>query len=146
MTARTWRRRALALLASAGLLTGAALTAGAAPASAVPNFTFSPVSMVNGDVRIDVKNNGTHAGYAYWWQDPYLDYPGDTLVANDSLADGWGIRAHLSTGRVASTAGHNSPYEDWASGDLGEGNRYTMWVCAVKGDTAICSNRYEVTA
>ncbi len=71
---------------------------------------------------------------------------GDTLIAYDGLPDSYGIVAHLSTGRVASTAGHDANYTDEVSGNLPEGNPYTMWVCVVKGSFSTCSSHFGVKA
>ncbi|MFI6060651.1 hypothetical protein [Streptomyces sp. NPDC051286] len=59
-------------------------------------------------------------------------------MAYDGLADGLGIHAYLSDGRMASTAGHSSPYYSaWVTGNLPEGNWYTMTVCTEKGGSDI---------
>ncbi|MGA5503270.1 hypothetical protein [Streptomyces umbrinus] len=140
-----------------GALTGVAalaaglVVAGAIPAAAEDSFTFgSAVTFPSGNVYMSVRNNteGATAGTIQWWADPDAEAgtPGDTLVATDSLTDGYGIEAHLSTGRVASTEGHSAPYTVQDGGNLTEGNKYTMWVCVVKGTFSKCSGKVSVTA
>jgi hypothetical protein len=53
--------------------------------------------------------NGTPVGDAEFDADPDALHPGDSIRATDSFADGWGVTAHLSTGRSISTRGHDSP-------------------------------------
>ncbi|MFE0358044.1 hypothetical protein ACFW2K_33505 [Streptomyces nigra] len=144
MTGR-FRRNTVALLSASVLAVGGSLTMGAGAASAADSVTFSTSTNSNGR-EIDVFVNGAYAGSANWFEDPEAGWDGDLLTAYDAAADGYGIEAHLSTGRIATTAGHNSPYTDKASGDLPEGNTYTMWVCAVKSGFSKCSSQYSVTA
>ncbi len=78
--------------------------------------------------------NGVEVGYALWSRDPCGSDPGDALKAGDEYADGYGIHAYLSTGRMASTAGHSSPYESpWVTGNLPEDTAYGMNACLEKG-------------
>ncbi|WP_329347344.1 hypothetical protein OG226_01070 [Streptomyces sp. NBC_01261] len=116
-------------------------------ALAEDSFSFNRID--NSDDAVIVVNNNTWseaAGTAEWWADPSGSRPGDALTATDILGDGYGIEAHLSTGRVASTRGHDAIYSVTATGNLTEGNTYTMWVCVVKGDYSKCSSTYSVTA
>ncbi|MFF3730332.1 hypothetical protein ACFYXM_08430 [Streptomyces sp. NPDC002476] len=139
-------RAATTLFATTVLALGGTLTAGAGTASAAPSVTFK-TSGSGGDFQIMVlRSDGVAIGYANWYQDPVGSQPGDALAAHDSAADGYGIEAHLSNGRVATTRGHNAPYTDWATGDLPEGSKYTMWVCVVKDTYSNCSSKYTVSA
>ena len=116
---------------------------GATPAAAEDGFSFSFVQLGDGKSgAINVQNTtwGKFAGDATWWAD------GDSLAADDELPDGYGIEAHLSTGRVASTRGQSTPAHARATGNLPEGHHYSMWVCVVKGDFSKCSGKYDVTA
>ncbi|MFD3540408.1 hypothetical protein ACFWUQ_13030 [Streptomyces sp. NPDC058662] len=135
-------------LATLTLASTAVLTA-AGPAAAVDSFTFYyNDNTPSGNAVISVRNNswGETAGYASWRQDPDGSLPGDALTASDTLPDGYGIEARLSTGRVASTRGQDSPYTVTKTGDLPEGNSYTMRLCVVKGDWEKCSNSWGVKA
>ncbi|MCX4851390.1 hypothetical protein OG195_44535 (plasmid) [Streptomyces sp. NBC_01362] len=138
-------RAATTLFATTVLALTGTLTAGASSASAAPSVTFK-TSGSGGDFQIAVMGSNGAIGYANWYQDPVGSQPGDALAATDSAADGYGIEAHLSNGRVATSRGHNAPYTDWATGDLPEGNTYTMWVCVVKDSYSNCSSKYTVTA
>ncbi|MGX9890250.1 hypothetical protein [Streptomyces sp. NPDC002276] len=90
-------------------------------------------------VHNDTKNK--NAGYAAWQAD------GDTLIAYDGLGDGYGIVAHLSDGREASTAGLSSPVTVKKGGNLPENHTYQMWVCVVKGDAfKRCSYKIDVNS
>ncbi|MFF4411349.1 hypothetical protein ACFYY8_02410 [Streptosporangium sp. NPDC001559] len=141
----TVRGRVAALLTTAALLTGGSLTVGSGPASAALSVRFAPSGTPTG-FQIEVYRDGDLAGAAEWVQDPVGGSPGDTLYAYDVSADGYGIEAHLSNGRVATTRGHNAPYTDRRSGDLPENQHYTMWVCLVKGSSSTCSAKYGVTS
>ncbi|MGW0393854.1 hypothetical protein ACWDYJ_23730 [Streptomyces sp. NPDC003042] len=141
------RKRATALLAATAVFTGTALTMGASTASAAPTFTFYATPDGGKDFTIRVYNNGKLAGGGYWTADPIAGIQtGDTLVAWDGLADGYGITAHLSTGRVASTRGSNAPAHEAVTGNLPEGNAYNMWVCVVKDGYRNCSGSYTIRA
>lgn len=143
----TIKKRLGAFVGAAALAVGF-LAMGASPASAEDGFSFVYWPQAGDDYYIGVTNTteGAVAGYGWWQSDPSAEISGDTIVAHDNLADGYGIVTHLSTGRVASTAGYPSPYTAQASGNLTEGNTYTMWVCAVKGSWSTCSNHISVTA
>ncbi|WP_327709463.1 hypothetical protein OG912_13015 [Streptomyces sp. NBC_00464] len=80
------------------------------------------------------------AGSAHWQAN------GDTLIAKDVNADGWGIEARMSTGRVASTRGLSSPVTVKKTGDLTEGNWYNIQLCLVKGSDESCSDGWSVHA
>ncbi|MFJ8944596.1 hypothetical protein ACIRG4_15300 [Streptomyces sp. NPDC102395] len=84
----------------------------------------------------------------FWTADPYRDLTGDTVMACDSNADGWGVQAELdinplpgsfSADRIASTRGHASPYCDKQSGDLKEDTPVSLRVCLVKGTEKKCT-------
>ncbi|WP_433891163.1 hypothetical protein [Streptomyces sp. CA-111067] len=82
--------------------------------------------------------SGTTAGWVEWSQDPSGGDPGDSMRVTDSWADGYGVEADLdissSNFRIATTAGHNSPYTSkWASGNLPERHKYNMDIWMVKG-------------
>lgn len=127
---------------------GAQAQAEGTPTFDVPTGTRSPY------VCIDAYLSGAYAGTGCWSQDPGGDLngdgatdPGDAIIAYDGAPDGWGIETRLSTGRVASTRGHSSPYwSPWATGNLPEGNTYTMRVCLVRGTSESCSSAVTVTA
>lgn len=87
---------------------------------------------------------GEVAGHAIWQRDPSGGEPGDALTASDELPDGYGIEAHLSTGRVASTRGHDANYQETVPGDLPEDHTYQMWVCVVQGTFEKCSDHVSV--
>jgi hypothetical protein len=142
---------------------GAAMAAGssllAAPAGAqvqpAPSVTFKvSTDALSAYQGIDVYVGEIHAGAGFFSQDPGGDLdgdgssdPGDAIIAYDAAPDGYGIETHLSTGRKASTQGHPFPYwSAWATGDLPEGNTYTMEVCVIgDGSGGVCKSR-TVTA
>ncbi|MFI0446269.1 hypothetical protein [Actinomadura sp. 6N118] len=133
---------------SAGFIFAAgALLAGAPAASAAPNFTFN-YDPTNNGYNIYPYNGSTIVGAGLWLKDPSGSYPGDTLVASDTQADGYGVETHLTTSpqRIASTRGHSARYDDYASGNLREGAKYYMYVCMVRGDYSNCSNSVAVYA
>ncbi|MET8981992.1 hypothetical protein ABZX85_41000 [Streptomyces sp. NPDC004539] len=130
------------------LAAGLVLGGPASPASAAPNVYFISYTYTNGSGRIDVYNDGDYAGTAIWAADPGSlgSSTGDTLIASDQLADGYGIEAHLSDGRIATTRGHSSPYTDTTTGNLDEGAERKMWVCYVQGTFSDCSGKIDVHA
>ncbi|MGW0435211.1 hypothetical protein ACWDV4_22070 [Micromonospora sp. NPDC003197] len=133
---------AIALTSAAGTL-----LVGSSPAQAAPSFSFHYSPSPNGyNIWINNNDRGLPAGSGRWLQDPDGPYPGDALVADDQLADGYGVEAHLSTGRIATTRGHSAPYTHYKTGNLPEGNKYYMYVCVVKGDYSNCSNSVAVYA
>ncbi|MCL7382443.1 hypothetical protein [Streptomyces sp. 35G-GA-8] len=147
MTARTTAR--LGALVGALAVAAATMMSGASPAAAADSFSFRFTELSdNKSGVINVNNNtwGESAGNGWWRADPIGGSTGDTLIADDVLPDGYGIEAHLSTGRVASTAGHSSPYSKEVSGNLTEGNTYQIWVCVVKGSFSKCSSKFNVKA
>jgi hypothetical protein len=84
----------------------------------------------------------------FWRADPFGDMTGDTVMACDSNADGWGVQAELdinpifgnfSADRIATTRGHESPYCDEESGDLKEDTPVSLRVCLVKGAEKKCT-------
>ncbi|MEU6270949.1 hypothetical protein ABZ871_00760 [Streptomyces populi] len=86
---------------AAGLLLGAA-----APQASAASFNFFTVQLSNGFAVVTVSNgSGSTVGSGAWAADPGRlgSSAGDTLIANDTLKDGYGIEARLSTGRIAST-------------------------------------------
>ncbi|KUN07881.1 hypothetical protein AQI95_10010 [Streptomyces yokosukanensis] len=128
-----------------GLTAGLMLTGGS-PASAASTediFTFNfyyPPGDNSTEIQVYDATKGIASGYADFVPD------GDTLIAHDSGADGYGIEAHLSTSpeRTASTRGHGSPYTAVAKGNLPEKTTYKFWVCAVKGTWSSCSGKQLV--
>lgn len=121
------------------LAAGMAMT-GAPPAAAAPSVRFEyERSAVYNNWHIYVYIDGVYAGRGSWYADPGEISTGDTLAAVDRGADGYGIEATLTNGRVATTRGHASPYEVYVSGDLEEDVVYSMQVCAVKGTYSDCS-------
>jgi hypothetical protein len=67
----------------------------------------------------------------------------------DTVADGVGLRAELLTNpvRVATTAGHNSPYTSpWNTGNLTEGSKWTVYVYSTKGGVLTYRTTLTVTA
>ncbi|MFD8779449.1 hypothetical protein [Streptomyces sp. NPDC059916] len=85
-----------------------------------------------------VLDGGNYIGTVYWNRDPWNSTPGDSMQMCDTYKDGFGLEARLivngAVDRVATTAGHNSPYcSPWKSGDLPEGHWYTVKAYKVKG-------------
>jgi len=128
-------------LFAAAVLAGATVVSGATAAHAEDTFTYR-----YGTDYIRLYHNGTFAGQVEWNPDPDDSGPGDTLYAYDPAADGWGVEAHLSTGRVASTRGHPSPYWAQKSGNLPEDHNYKMWLKFVKGTKYVESPSLPVTS
>ena len=86
--------------------------------------------------------NGDLFGHGQWNDDPTGSVPGDSIRACDSRSDGLFIEVGLDTDqdgfaddRKATTrgltAGSCSP---WKSGDLKEGETYTIWVWVMSSD------------
>ena len=130
-----------ALLAAASLATAGTVVFGTTAAHATDKFTYK-----TGTGFIRLYRNGVFSGQIEWNADPDDSGPGDTLYAYDPAADGWGVEAHLSTGRVASTRGHPSPYWAQKSGNLPENHRYYMWLKFVKGTKYVESPKLWVTS
>lgn len=111
-------------------------------ASGIDNYTW-----------INLYWNGVYAGQVVWSENPdNYDFdgngnqdPGDAIIAFDDTADGLGVEARLSTGRIASTRGHNSPYSSgWKGGDLPENHSYGLRGCLVQGDWEACTDSVGV--
>lgn len=131
-----------ATVGAAALAAGLVVT-GSTPASAAGAqdvFTFTPLipDGKSGTISVTNETKNRGAGSAGWYS------YGDKLEARDLLADGYGIEAHLSTGRVATTDGHASPYTATKTGNLPEGNSYQMWVCVFGHGYKTCSNKVWV--
>ncbi|MFD5558859.1 hypothetical protein ACFWIA_34175 [Streptomyces sp. NPDC127068] len=129
-------------LGTLAIVAAGVLVSATPAAAAEDSFSFTYTNLVNGDPIIVANNNswgGEPAGYAEWRADPSGGAPGDALTARDVLPDGYGIEAHLSNGRVATTRGHGSPYSVTETGNLTEGSTYTMKLCVVKGSYSKCS-------
>lgn len=143
MTGTRWRIGAA--LAAAGLLTTAVTGLGAGAAGAKPvgaKEAFSTQCGYLSDTRewqaVAYDASGHYIGQALFDQDPVGERPGDALYATDAYADGWGVIAHLSDGRTATTAGHTAGYTTPAVlGDLPEDHAYLLWVEMVKGDDSV---------
>ncbi|WEH15004.1 hypothetical protein [Streptomyces sp. VNUA24] len=95
-----------ALAATPAVATATAtVVGGAGTATAADSFGFGYSTNSSGDAVISVRNNtwGESAGNATRQKDPRGGEPGDALSAYDVLADGYGVEAHLGTGRAAAT-------------------------------------------
>lgn len=133
-------RRIAAALASAALLTATVTGLGSGAAQAKTSFSTQCRHLTDTKAwqAVAYDSDGHYVGLAEFDQDPVGDRPGDALYATDAYADGWGVVAHLSTGRTASTAGHYAPYTTPAiTGDLPEGAPQILWVEMVKGDVSV---------
>ncbi|WP_433544530.1 hypothetical protein ACQPZG_05025 (plasmid) [Streptomyces sp. CA-294286] len=138
-------RKAISGAVGTMMLAATTVVASSPPAAAADSFSFEYVQTDWGYVINVVNNNWRDtAGRAVWTQDPSGSQPGDALSVNDELPDGYGIEAHLSTGRIATTRGHKSPYSTTVTGNLPEDQRYSMRVCAVKGSFSKCSSKVSV--
>ncbi|CAG7647434.1 hypothetical protein [Actinacidiphila bryophytorum] len=133
-----FRRKTVAMLASATVLAAGMLTvgAGSAGAAGVPGTTYSlkywgyyPPTVKDWQI---VDNFGNVRGEIWWSQDPSQYAPGDSIMVSDEFADGYGVSAEMDVPdyRIATTNGHNSPYTSpWKSGDLPEGHNYPFTIC-----------------
>ncbi|WP_326651627.1 hypothetical protein [Streptomyces sp. NBC_01750] len=158
-------KRVGAVLSTAALFVGVALTAGAATASADETGDLAPdidvsvsttgvsgLTAMSADgsftIHITSPRDGHEMGFARWNADPQPapDIPGDSLVAKDISPDGWAVEAELSTGRIASTRGHKAIYIAVASGNLPEGHPYKLRGCIVKGSERKCTSWAPVHA
>ncbi|MCX4632118.1 hypothetical protein ACIA98_16765 [Streptomyces sp. NPDC051366] len=158
-------KRVGAVLSTAALFVGVALTAGAGTASADETGDLTPdidVSVsttgvtgltamsADGSFTINIfsPRDGHEMGFARWNADPQPapDIPGDSLVAKDISPDGWAVEAELSNGRIASTRGHKAIYIKVASGNLPEGHPYKLRGCVVKGSERKCTPWHPVHA
>lgn len=138
----TRTRRSVASLAAASLLTAVATMLGSGPASAATDFytVCKHLTETNEWEAIAYDQDDHYVGLALFDSDPMYGSPGDALYATDSRSDGWGVVAHLSTGRTASTLGHTAGYQAGpVTGDLPEDHKYGLWVEMVHagGDTRI---------
>jgi hypothetical protein len=139
----SWGR--LGTLAGALVLAAGTVVTGATPAAAAPDVSFEfDLTTIYRNQRIYVYIDGAYAGRATWYSDPGEISTGDTLEAYDARSDGYGIEAQISSGRIATTRGHDAPYTDRDSGDLYEDVEYLMWVCVVKGTYQDCSRTVSV--
>lgn len=137
----TGKTRIAAALATASLLTGAVTVLGSGAAEASKN-DFTTKCQYLSDTKeweaVAYNTDGNYVGLALFDQDPQYGLPGDALYATDSYADGWGVIAHLSTGRTASTVGHTAGYTTPpVTGNLPENHTYSLWVEMKKGGTYI---------
>jgi hypothetical protein len=142
------KRAASVVAAATALAAGLVLGGPANPASAAPDVYYITYTYTDGSARVEVYNNGDFAGYGEWAANPgdLGSSTGDTLIAYDGLADGYGIEATLSDGRTATTRGQSSPYTATKSGNLDEGAERTMNVCLVKGTFSDCKTGVHVHA
>ncbi|WP_370413354.1 hypothetical protein [Streptomyces fradiae] len=151
-------KRIGAVIGSAALFAGVALTAGAGTASAEETGDLAPDSEVSlsitgvseraamasdGSLTIHISSprDGHDMGFVRWNADPQPapNIPGDSLIAKDISPDGWAVEAELSNGRVASTRGHKAIYMKVVSGNLPEGHAYKLRGCVVKGSERQCT-------
>ncbi len=139
------RKRMAALMSAVGAVAG--LTLAAAPPAAAASYSFQPTWPSWGQIILVKEDGYGQVGFAEWRQDPGGGNPGDALRVYDQEPDGYGIEAHLSDGREATTRGHNSPYQSpWTTGDLPEDHTYYLWVCVVKGSYSNCSQKFAVSS
>ncbi|MFE4177180.1 hypothetical protein ACFRR7_34955 [Streptomyces sp. NPDC056909] len=125
----------------------AGLTLAVAPSAAAASYSFEGTWPTYGRIVLVKEDGYGQVGLAEWRKDPGSGQPGDALRVYDQEPDGYGIEAHLSDGRKATTRGHDSPYwSPWATGDLPEDRTYTMRVCAVKGSDSYCSGNISVSS
>lgn len=130
------------------------MPASAKPATAAATVTLTPESGSTGIWNVSYPGKESYRGKIFWNADPGRDLdgngrpdPGDSIAALDGYGDGWGVKAVLSTGRVATTKGHSAPYwSGWATGNLPENRTYTLKGCVFKGSTEHCSAGVKVTS
>ncbi|MFC8197996.1 hypothetical protein ACFWBR_36905 [Streptomyces sp. NPDC060006] len=141
------KNRVLTLLAASALLAGSCLTLGATNAAAA-DWTFEKNGPEDdGSFQIVAYHpNGRVAGTMGWNADPLPNIPGDAFSVTDVLADTWGMEAKMIvpvSSRKATTRGHEAIYTSpWSTGDLTEGARVAIQLCAVKGTSSHCSIAY----
>ncbi|OAH11311.1 hypothetical protein [Streptomyces jeddahensis] len=139
------RNRIVTLLAATAVMVGVSFGAGAGTAAAAPRLTYTTSWYQDYDsVVVYLYADGNYAGYVNWNSDPdSFGTPGDALRAHDGGADGWGVEGTVMSAqvyRVASTAGHASPYTTpWQTGDITEGHRMMLDACLVKGSEEVCT-------
>ncbi|MER6134401.1 hypothetical protein [Streptomyces sp. NPDC001815] len=142
------KNRVLTLLAASALLAGSCLTLGATNAAAAEwTFSKSSVDEDGGFTIAAYTPSGTYAGVMVWNADPgCCEIPGDAFQVVDRLSDGWGMEAKMIvpvSSRKATTRGHEATYySPWSTGDLTEGARVAIQLCAVKGTSSHCSIAY----
>ncbi|WP_328839500.1 hypothetical protein [Streptomyces europaeiscabiei] len=146
------KNRVFTLLATSALLAGSSLTLGATNAAAA-DWTFAKHEGTGaGDFSATVRNpSGARAGALVWNANPgCCGIPGDAFQVLDLLSDTWGIEATMIvpvTGRKATTRGREAPYTSpWNTGDLREGTKVAIQLCAVRGDSKHCSIAYTGNA
>lgn len=138
------RKRLAALAVTTAAIAGVTMAAGAGSADAAAPSAGTRVTVTT------AADTGISVAYVYydnilrgtfqWSQNPSSDgsRPGDAMRVSDSYADGWGVEGDLSTGRIATTAGHSSPYTSpWKTGNLPEKNWYDFDVYLEKGGSYI---------
>lgn len=139
------KNRIVTLLAATAVMAGVSFGAGAGTAAAAPRLTYTTSWYQDNDsVIVYLYADGNYAGYVNWNSDPdSFGTPGDALRAHDGGADGWGVEGTVMSGqvyRVASTAGHASPYTTpWQTGNITEGHRMLLNACLVKGSEEVCT-------
>ena len=148
MTARLGNR-IITLLAASALSVGSSLTLGASNATAA-SWTFEKSAVEsNGSFYITAYYNGTYAGKMGWNGDPVPgnpSEPGDAFRVLDRLSDGYAMEATMihPEYRRATTRGQSAVYfSPWQTGDLAEGTKVFIQLCAVKGDYSSCSLAYS---
>lgn len=130
-----------------GLVMGGQGVAHGAPAPQISlRFEAGPQSVQSPYTPFGVYLDDTYAGRIVWSRDPGSDLnndgqtdPGDSAIAHDQVADGWGIEARLPNGAVSTTRGMDSPvYGKWASHLGAEGTSTKMTGCVVRGSERYC--------
>ncbi|MFM9699489.1 hypothetical protein [Streptomyces europaeiscabiei] len=146
------KNRVFTLLAASALFAGSCLTLGATNAAAA-DWTFKKSGPEDdGSFSIVAYNpSGTYAGAMVWNADPgCCEIPGDAFEVIDRLSDTWGMEAKMispATGRKATTRGHEAVYTSpWNTGDLVEGTKVAIQLCAVRGTYSHCSIAYTGNA
>ncbi|WP_151771455.1 hypothetical protein [Streptomyces abyssomicinicus] len=98
--------------------------------TAVAGFVLMLGTATSASAATQIPADGT--GYAYWQSDPSGSTPGDALRVCDTKADGYAVRAVLTTYsggsyREVSTSGHAAGYcSPWKTGDLPEGTKLVI--------------------
>ncbi|MEU3555809.1 hypothetical protein [Streptomyces fragilis] len=130
MRTNTMLRTAGTVAAGFGLMLGVATSASAATA-------------------IPIDGRGT----AYWQADPSGGVPGDALRVCDTNADGYAVRAVLTTysnvthRREVDTSGHAAGYcTPWKTGDLPEGTKVMISTQYGKGGEWVAADMAYLTA
>jgi hypothetical protein len=138
------RNRLATLLTVSALCAGSSITLEASNAAAA-SWTFEKSAVdSDGSYTIAAYNDGRYAGIMSWNAD---GSPGDAFRAVDALGDGYAMEAKMInpvTGRVATTRGHEAIYySPWSTGNLTEGTKVYIQLCAVKGSYSTCSPAYS---